>query len=429
MVDYNEAQDIYNVLLEMRKRFGFEIFRNATRMYSVICDLSPERRRDANVLKQMCSVGLMGDFEKAIYSDTNSVNRISLKAQNWLVDELFLPSDRAQMYSSVVKEIFLWTEGSPAHVFDEQYHLRDESNIAIKPTEENLAKSHSNIMTKQISISAGVDRFVARRADGTVITTPYRGPANSNVGQFDVSSWKNIVSVSAGGYHTVGLMSDGRVIATKIKENEKKRNLGQCLVAEWSNVKAISAGGTFTVGLKSDHTVSIAGRSGCDVSNWENIVSIAAGGRNIYGLTDNGTVLASGDNSYNQCNVSAWRDIISICKPVGRFILGLRSDGIVVATGENNWGQCEVSSWRDIVAISAGAYHSVGLRSDGTVVATGVTTQGHCDVSEWVDIVAVSAGMLNTVGIRSDGSAISTKYSGPSRYDLGQCEVSDWRLF
>ena len=75
---------------------------------------------------------------------------------------------------------------------------------------------------------------------------------------------------------------------------------------------AISAGYSHTVGIKSDGTVVAVGNNKygqCDVSGWENIVAISAGSRHTVGLKSDGTVVAVGDNWYGQCDVSGWTDI------------------------------------------------------------------------------------------------------------------------
>ena len=63
--------------------------------------------------------------------------------------------------------------------------------------------------------------------------------------------------------------------------------------------------------------------------------------------------------------------------------VGLKAEGTVVAVGWNTYGQCNVNDWRDIVAICAGDGHTVGLKADGTVVAVGDNKDGQCNFSGW----------------------------------------------
>ena len=74
--------------------------------------------------------------------------------------------------------------------------------------------------------------------------------------------------------------------------------------------------------------------------------------------------------------------------------LGLKSDGTIVAWGNNDDGQCNVPAPNaDFVAVAAGIYHSLGLKSDGTIVAWGDNDDGQCDVpAPNADFVAVAAG-------------------------------------
>ena len=83
-----------------------------------------------------------------------------------------------------------------------------------------------------------------------------------------MSGWKDIVAVSAGGSHTVGLKADGTVVAVGVNY------YGQCNVSGWKDIVAVSAGRDHTVGLKAD-----------------------------------GTVVAVGDNDYGKCDVDGWTDI------------------------------------------------------------------------------------------------------------------------
>ena len=265
------------------------------------------------------------------------------------------------------------------------------------------------------TISAGEDHTVGLKSDGTVVAV-----GENDNGQCDVSEWTDIVAISAGSSHTVGLKSDGTVVA--VGEND----FGKCDVSEWTDIVAISAGGDHTVGLKSDGTVVAVGEkywSQCDVSEWTDIVAISAGAAHTVGLKFDGTVVAVGWNDYGQCDVSKWTDIVAIS--AGDYhTVGLKSDGTVVAVGINDNDQCDVSEWSNIVAVAAGYYHTVGLKSNGTVVAVEEDDSDLCDVSEWTDIVAISAGKYHTVGLKSDGTVVAVGDN-----DDGQCNVYGRRDF
>ncbi len=262
------------------------------------------------------------------------------------------------------------------------------------------------------TISAGAYHTVGLKSDGTVVAV-----GDNDYSQCDVSGWTDIVAVSAAGRHTVGLKADGTVVAVGYNYDGRRD------VSGWTDIVAVSAGGSHTVGLKSDGTVVAVGNNGngrCDVSDWTDIVAVSAGGLHTVGLKSDGTFVAVGSNYDGECNVGDWKDIVAVSAGYEHTV-GLKSDGTVVAVGDNVFGQCDVSGWTDIVAISAGELHTVGLESDGTVVAVGDNDDGRCDVSGWTDIVAVSVGNWHTVGLKSDGTVVAVGYN-----DYGECDVSDW---
>ena len=263
-------------------------------------------------------------------------------------------------------------------------------------------------INNQPALVAAEYNTVGLRSDGTVVAV-----GDNTYGLCDVDSWTDIVAVDAH-YDTVGLHSDGTVVTT---------GMNQYNVDNWTDIVAVVTGASHVVGLRSDGTVVATGsnRDGeCDVDSWTNIVAAAVGGDHTVGLRSDGTVVAAGSNKDGQCDVDNWTDIVAVS--VGwACTVGLRSDGTVVATGDNRYGQCDVDSWTDIVAVAAGFSHTVGLRSDGTVVAIGFNGKGQCNVDSWTDIVAVAARSNHTVGLRSDGTVVAT---GSNEY--GQCDVNSW---
>ena len=268
-----------------------------------------------------------------------------------------------------------------------------------------------NDIAERQTIACSNGHTVGLKSDGTVVAA-----GDNEDGRCDVSAWTDVVSIACSDGHTVGLKSDGTVVAAGYNED------GRCDVSDWTDVVSIACGSSHTVALKSDGTVVAAGYNKygrCDVSDWTDVVAIACGSGHTVGLKSDGTVVAAGDNNYGQCNVSDWTDVVAIACG-GIHTVGLKSDGMVVAAGDNGDGRCEVSDWTDVVAIACG-YHTVGLKSDGTVVAVGGNNYGQCDVSDWTDVVAIACGDWHTAGLKSDGTVVA---AGDNQD--GRCDVSAW---
>ena len=268
-------------------------------------------------------------------------------------------------------------------------------------------------------IAAASDHTVGVRSDGAVVAV------GIVPGQYGMESWTDIVAVSAGKKHTIGLRYDGTVVGVGYNQ------YGQCDVDSWTDIVAVSTADEHTVGLKSDGTVVAAGSNKygqCNVETWTGIAAVSAGKKHTIGLKANGTVVATGYNGGGRCDVGTWTDIAAVSAGEEHTV-GLKTDGTVVAVGENDdHCQCEVDSWSKIIAVSAGCCHTAGLKTDGTVVAVGRGSEGEtfeqCDVSEWKDIIAIYAGDFHTVGIKADGTVVAA-----GNNENGECDVSDWRLF
>ena len=263
-------------------------------------------------------------------------------------------------------------------------------------------------------VTAGIWHTVGLKSDGTVLATGY----NAN-GQCEVGDWSGIIQVAAGERHTVGLKPDGTVIA--VGSNDE----GECDVGDWTNIVQIDAGRYHTVGLRSDGTVVATGRNyggQCNVWDWSGIVQVATGFYHTLGLKLDGTVLAVGNRGEGRLEVGGWSDIIQVGTG-GHHSLGLRSDGTVLAVGRDNYGETNVGWWTNIVQVAGGCQASIGLRSDGSVVQSGWCHVGQCLVTGWSDIIQVDAGIIHAVGLRADGTVVAAGSNGS-----GQCNVGDWSL-
>ena len=175
-----------------------------------------------------------------------------------------------------------------------------------------------------------------------------------------------------------------------------------------SNPQIIDVGEDYIIAVRTDRTVdTIFGDNTygeCDVQGWRNIVSISTSMTNTAGLKANGTVVVVGSNEYGQCNVGSWRNIADVAMGVFHTV-GLKTDGTVVAVGNNESGQCNVSGWTDIVAIAAGGNTTYGLKSDGTVVTT--KTGEQYPVEKWSNIVSISAEFGMVIGLKADGTVVA----------------------
>ena len=227
-------------------------------------------------------------------------------------------------------------------------------------------------------ITAALNAYGNVTAVGTTYDLKYRG--------YSINNWGNdFIAIALRENVLYGLRKDGTV--TSVGKIEEK-DYGQRDVTEWYNIIAISAGYEHTVGLKSDGTVVAVGRKKggrCDTQSWRGIVAISASFAHTVGLMSDGTVVATGSNEAGECNTGSWQDIVAINTKID-LTFGLRSDGTLIATGEIKKIPPAVFEWRDIVVFAGGKSRAVGLKSDGTVVAAGENDRGWHDVQGWKNI-------------------------------------------
>lgn len=263
---------------------------------------------------------------------------------------------------------------------------KDGSVISTSPHRIPSSSGDSNAWTDIVAISAAGYGTMGLKKNGSVVFDGYFS---------HIIESKHVIGISKGYNYYVIIWEDGTV-------ESYNANLADDGVSLWNDIIAVSAGGSHIVGLKKDGTVVAVGKNGmgrysdfldmgqCDVSSWKEITSVSAGNNHTVGLKKNGTVVAVGSNTFSQCNVSDWKDIVSVATG-DTFTVGLKKDGTVVtAGGYDSSGYSyapflgSVQSWSDIIAISAETFHVVGIKKDGSVVvAKAYDPHEKCDVSEW----------------------------------------------
>ena len=152
--------------------------------------------------------------------------------------------------------------------------IEDSSNYTY-----DCGQTHVSDLTDIVAIVAGSQHTVGLKSDGSIIAV-----GRNVYGQCNIENWNDIVRLCAGNDHTIGLRADGTVCVagtntTILDEWKKKHGVGtykggRCDVGDWTDIIAISAG-DHTVGLKSDGTVLAVGDNTygqCDVGEWTNIM-------------------------------------------------------------------------------------------------------------------------------------------------------------
>ena len=177
--------------------------------------------------------------------------------------------------------------------------------------------------------------------------------------------------------------------------------------------------------VKPDGTVLATGKNSdgqCNVSNWRNVVSVVCDYNGTVGLTAQGTVLYTGSTYHRQNQCTSWRNIKQIAIS-NQCIFGLKQDGTVVATTEGNNGknfstQPDVTTWRDIVELRPGNGNILGIKADGSIVAIQRNYYGRCEEDYYVNgkknAQDAAFGYLNCgVVLHKDGRCTSagTQYS------------------
>ena len=312
-----------------------------------------------------------------------------------------------------------------------------ESNITTTVTTSAAAANnpHSRFTPQEIqeritdrTLSASFWGIAAIQSDGKVLSYDIKE---------DLLGWSDIISVSIGFDHILGLKKDGTVLAMG------SNDFSQCNVrgSYWKNIIAIEAGTYASFGIRSDGTVTAVGSfinmdTFEEIDSWRDIIMLATGSSHIVGLKADGSVVAAGGDLYGETLVSGWSDIVAVAA-YSYFTIGLKSDGTVVTTGDNEWEHdwenyfdepapdwcSDPRNWTDIKAISVGNVDIIGVKHDGTVVVSHGRERGTEGVAGWSDIATVVQCWRNIIGLKSDGTVVYTLNSAFD--DIGD-ELDDW---
>jgi len=320
---------------------------------------------------------------------------------------------------------------------------------------------------------------------GDNTTTPKKNPVQVS-GLEGNGFLTNIKAVAAGGNHSLALANDGKIFAWgenkffQLGDSSIDKSAFPLILKDEFNKAidnniAIAAGGYHSLALNSDGKIlawgrNIEGQLGNGTNQSTNIptffdtqfkfIAIAAGSSHSMALRDDSTVWGCGDNLYGQLGnntlisrnvlvqvkdndgLNYLTDIIEIAAG-GYHSLALMENSILWAWGNNSNGQLgngtnsssmlpvkvigpnNEENLDNIIAIEAGLYHSMAILNDKTIMAWGSNEEGQLGngddgkdsdqykpvqvkdpdgTSLLSNIVSIDAGQSHSIAQKADGS-------------------------
>lgn len=238
------------------------------------------------------------------------------------------------------------------------------------------------------------------------------------------TDWTNLVALSAGDNHSLGLRGDGSVLAVGANDFQQAS-----VPAGLSRVVGIAAGSSHSVALRENGRVMAWGNNAFGLTNvpssWSNLVAVAAGASHTAALFADGTPTVHNQNM-DAPDFSWDIDAIPMAALPGvaiaaaaQYTAVLRADGQVVVWGANlNGLDSPPAEATNLTAVAAGPSHLVALRADGRVIAWGDDTYGQATVPENVtNAVGVAAGGFHSQAILADGTLVAWGAGASNKMD------------
>ncbi len=165
---------------------------------------------------------------------------------------------------------------------------------------------------------------------------------------------------------------------------------------------SVSAGGFHTCGVKTDGSAACWGfdDSGQATPPAGEFVSVSAGGSHNCGVNTDGSVICWGDDTVGQAT-----------PPVGEFIsvsaggfhtCGVKTDGSVECWGNDQAGHSTPPEG-EFASVSVGDFHTCGVKTDGSAACWGFDDSGQATPLAG-EFGSVSAGGSHNCGVKMDGS-------------------------
>jgi len=245
--------------------------------------------------------------------------------------------------------------------------------------------------TNLVAISAGAFHVLGLRENGTVVAWGDNTGGQKNV----PSSLTNVVAVAGGDLHSLALLENGTVRAWG-QNASGQTNIPSGL----TNVTAIAAGGAQSLALRRDGTLVAWGWTAVP-SGVSNVAAISAGWVHALAVLSNGTVRVWQQPGYSYFTPPAGLTNV-VATASGPFhALALKKNGTVVGWGLSAHGETNPpTGLSNVMRLSAGEEFSMALKNDGSVVSWGRNEAGQTNVPGGLgEVAAISAGAEFSVAL------------------------------
>jgi alpha-tubulin suppressor-like RCC1 family protein len=318
-------------------------------------------------------------------------------------ETFYIKSRKGHVYGHIHLKIYPESRSGSSLEIESYINPSGSRNLEFNHTNQYTPEPETMVPTPVIS-APKTSRLISTNRSGQIVSwgsmvLPY------------VKSGTRFISIAAGGEHSLGVTSDGSVIAWG-------RNLsGESTVPDGlSNVIAVAAGGRsnkgFSVALRGDGRVFAWGDN--DIfqttvpAGLSNVVAISAGTDHCLALKNDGTVVGWGFNEDGKTQSPPGLSNVVAIAAGAEHSVALRSDGTVIAWGRNQWGQTNVpSGLSNVVSICSGSYFGLALRKDGKVVGWGGTFNKETDLpKDLTNVTAIAAGPWDAMALKRDGTVV-----------------------
>ena len=109
-----DKNDLKSVLEAIRDELGKPIFRDAVRMYGVICDFAPELSAEAGVLRKLSEKGMLSELERAADSRNQmDIDRTRMKIRYQLAKRMFISEEKTAFFVDALESLYELKEPLP----------------------------------------------------------------------------------------------------------------------------------------------------------------------------------------------------------------------------------------------------------------------------------------------------------------------------